>query len=1059
METNRESVSGLELEAMDAIPSGVGVFDVTDSVINLKYLNDGFYRMIGARREDRTKFFGEGTINSVHPDDRAGLISEVRNAIREKRAFDYNFRNLDGNGEYIWIGIRAAHKPIGAHTERFYASYHDVDQYVSERNELRAYGKRLDSILGSIPGGVVMFYEMNGEIRLAYSNAGFYALHHGSEAYWSGQSKNPVDWLTEEDRHLFWDEFRSVKEKKKQQGSVVYRVIGEDGKRHWVSNQFCAAECMDGVQYYYASFIDMDKQLAAEQELLRDKQMYDDAAKSARLFIWSYDIVSHRLALMQSGYTKEATKKLGIPSVIENMPESLLPYILPEDHKAFVEAYHSIDRGADYAECEIRYRVKKQDAPQYEHIVLKRFCDAAGRMLAVYCYGQNVTEQRQREERFNRAYEKIDNPNSYGSFHLNLTKNWCGNGAAGKSRMKSVLELQKSGTVDGYFLAFSNLIADEKVRAEFYRRFNRELLLSQFERGTEQISIDYPVVHDDGSRHWREGFLSMMKNPNTGDIEAVTYSFDIDARKLDEFIVERLIHDHFDYIGIIHLAEKTFEFRSKRPSVRFGRIGEIYPYEECISYMHSVFERGDERRIFDETVSLDAILREMKNAGIYSASYLCTVKEKTRCVRLQYSWLEEAGGDILVFRTDNSEFYQKEQHQLALLENEKKAAEAANIAKTDFLSRMSHDIRTPLNGIIGMTYIAGRQKNPPETEDCLKKIDTSSKFLLGLVNDILDMSKAESGRMELHPEPYHLEDFRGYIDSVIRPLCDGKNQKLFYETHTVSGIVPEVDILRTNQIFFNLLSNAVKYTPEGGEIRVSVQAESRSADRVRITGKVKDNGIGISRNFQKVLFDPFTQEHRKDNSEARGTGLGLAIVKKIIDAMGGTISVKSTVGRGTEFTFSADCGCIREESGVRTEPQENAGDTLQVLQGKHVLICEDHPLNQEIVEALLREKGVLTDAAENGEAGVMHFSHSALNYYDAILMDIRMPVLDGYAATVKIRRLTRADAKNVPIVAMTADAFADDVKKCLEAGMNSHISKPIDPENLYRVLADTIKQK
>jgi PAS domain-containing protein len=371
----------MELEAMNEIPSGVGVFDATPSVIIMKYLNDGFYRMIGARREDRTRFFNEGTINSVHPDDRAGLISEAHASIREKRLFEYHFRNLDGKGEYVWIGIRASHKPVDEKTERFYASYYNVDQFVNEREELAAYGKRLDSILGSIPGGVAMFYEQNGEIRLAYSNAGFYALHHGSEEYWSKQSRNPVDWLTAEDRHIFRDEFRSVVQKKKKMGSVIYRVIGEDGKLHWISNQFCPAECLDGVQYYYASFIDMDKQLAAEQELMRDKQMYDDAAKSAKLFIWSYDINTHRASMMQGGYTQEAVQKIGLPQVIENLPDSLLPYIAQEDRDAFAEAYHSINAGAAYASCEFRYRTPQMETQQYERIILRRITDQDGSKL------------------------------------------------------------------------------------------------------------------------------------------------------------------------------------------------------------------------------------------------------------------------------------------------------------------------------------------------------------------------------------------------------------------------------------------------------------------------------------------------------------------------------------------------------------------------------------------------------------------------------------------------------------------------------------------------------
>ena len=399
-------------------------------------------------------------------------------------------------------------------------------------------------------------------------------------------------------------------------------------------------------------------------------------------------------------------------------------------------------------------------------------------------------------------------------------------------------------------------------------------------------------------------------------------------------------------------------------------------------------------------------------------------------------------------------FSNTKKRQALALAKAKQEAEDANKAKSDFLSRMSHDIRTPLNGIIGMTRIAQGETNSIQTADCLDKIDMSSKFLLGLVNEILDMSKAESGKLELHPEPYYADDFRGYINAVIQPLCDGKNQTLQFEVHTIDKVVPKLDILRINQVYFNLLSNAVKYTPEGGKIIVTVDEKITPENKDCITVSIRDNGIGMSEDFQKVLFNPFTQEHRDDNSEMRGTGLGLAIVKKIIDAMGGTITVKSKIGEGSEFTFTVCCDYVSENNTNRAaKVVVPTGNILEKLKGKHVLLCEDHPLNQTIAKALLKEKGVLVDIAENGQEGVTHFANSAINYYDAILMDIRMPVMDGLEATRQIRVLTRSDAKTVAIIAMTADAFEESMQEAKAAGMDDYVTKPIEPEKLYQALA------
>jgi len=1042
----------IKFEVLDEIPSGVGVFDVTDSIITMKYLNDGFYRMIGARREDRTRFFNQGTINSVYPEDRAGLLAEALLSIQEHRMFDFRFRNLDGSGKYIWIGIRASHKSVDEKTERFYASYYNVNRYMNERDELEAYGKRLDAILGNIPGGVVVFYEENSEIRIAYSNSGFYALHHGSREYWSKQSPNPVDWLTPEDRHLFWDEFRKLSSGEKSKGNVIYRINGEDGKLHWVANQFCQAGRVNGVLLYYASFTDMDDQISAEQVLQQDKLMYDDAAKTAKLIIWSYDIATKKATMMQSGYTEEICRKLHVPSVIENVVETIVPYVFPDDRDAFRSSYRAMNEGAEHAECEFRFQMPGQVSQQRERMVMKRVTDKSGHLLNVFCFGQNITEQKQKEIDYEQTLRQLDQAylHTLGSFHLNLTHNWCGDG---KSPLPFVLKQQESGTVDGYFQEFSKLIADEDIKKDFHERFERKLLLKEFEKGISKVSIEYPVIYEDGRHYWREGILFMLRNPKTGDVEGITYAVDIDYHKKNEFIMERIIHDHFDYIGIIHPKAGTFEFHSRRPWITYGKNGGIQSYAECTEFVSDMFIREDERCYFNETVSLNAIVRDMNANGMRTVTYLRTTEKNTECIRLQYCWLEKTGGDILVVRSDITESYQKEQSQISLLAEEKHAAEAANIAKTEFLSRMSHDMRTPLNGVIGMAYLAQQHDNPPFTADCLGKINISAKFLMSLINNILDMAKVESGSIELHYEPCPVGEFNEYIDAVIRPLCRERNQSFVMNEDVDVRNVPLADKGCMNQVIFNLLSNAVKFTPEGGTITYNIRAREISKKRIEIEHQISDTGIGISREFQKRLFEPFTQEGRDDSSERRGSGLGLSIVKKFVDLMGGTISVNSEVGQGTTFIVKMQFDTVRMDSPAASAvPGETEEKNISDITGMHVLLCEDHPLNQEIARAMLEGKGAIVRIEEDGQKGVDEFRRSPIGYFDCILMDLRMPVMDGLRAAEVIRAADRPDADTVPIFAMTADAFSDDIQKCLDAGMNGHIAKPINPDKLFEVL-------
>jgi signal transduction histidine kinase/CheY-like chemotaxis protein len=399
------------------------------------------------------------------------------------------------------------------------------------------------------------------------------------------------------------------------------------------------------------------------------------------------------------------------------------------------------------------------------------------------------------------------------------------------------------------------------------------------------------------------------------------------------------------------------------------------------------------------------------------------------------------------------------QRQNAALAAEKNRAEQADKAKSEFLSRMSHDIRTPLNGIIGLTYLAQEKNTSPEVADDLRKIDTSSKFLLSLINDILDMSKAEASKIELHLEPYPIEDFKAYLAAVFVPLCEQRNLS-FQETYSLApDRIPVLDKLRMNQIVFNLLSNAVKFTNPGGSITFAINEQALDDGQIAIEIVVSDNGIGMSQEFQKTIFNPFSQEERGlTQTDHPGTGLGMAITKKLIDIMGGSISVQSEVNQGSTFKVHLKAGSVSKEEFEASRPQPPLENDpgLVSLKGKRILVCEDNALNQQIIMALLKDKGMEPVLANNGKIGLEDFQKAKPFFFDAVLMDIRMPVMDGYTAAKEMRSSLREDAKTTPILAMTADAFSEDVSKAIASGMDGHLAKPINPSLLYEALARAI---
>lgn len=550
-----------------------------------------------------------------------------------------------------------------------------------------------------------------------------------------------------------------------------------------------------------------------------------------------------------------------------------------------------------------------------------------------------------------------------------------------------------------------------------------------------------------------------------------------------------------------------------------------------------------------------------------------------------YMALGSCGVILLALLLIFARYFQMSKEQMQALEESRKLAEHASKSKSEFLSNMSHDIRTPMNAIVGMTAIAvANMDNPQQVNNCLKKITLSSRHLLGLINDVLDMSKIESGKMTLNEELVSLREVMDSIVSIVQPQIKSKRQHFNIFIHDISAEDVCCDGVRLNQVILNLISNAVKFTPEEGDIRVAMYEEPspKGNDYIRIHFHVKDNGIGMSEEFQSEIFESFTREDRKRVHKTEGTGLGMAITKYIVDAMGGSIEVKSKQGEGTEFHIILDFKIATEkekdmhlpncdmlvvddnkqlcesvvqslesigisaewtmdgESAIRMaherhqgnedyqfilldwklpgmdgidtakEMRKQLGDNVPILlisaydwgeieqearnagitgfiskplfkstlyyglkpytetiqseteeeeenivnphlEGKRILLAEDNELNWEVASELLQELGLILDWAENGKICVDKFKESAPGFYSAVLMDIRMPVMNGYEATMAIRSMEREDS-HIPIIAMTADAFSEDVKRCLDCGMNAHAAKPIDIKEIARLL-------
>ena len=405
---------------------------------------------------------------------------------------------------------------------------------------------------------------------------------------------------------------------------------------------------------------------------------------------------------------------------------------------------------------------------------------------------------------------------------------------------------------------------------------------------------------------------------------------------------------------------------------------------------------------------------------------------------------------IVLFK-NTSDFHEKEQQEKARLQMAYEEADSENRAKTEFMNRMSHDIRTPINGIMGMVDIIRKNRDDREkVDDSLDKIQLSTRHLLELVSDVLDMSKLEAGMFEIHEDVFDMNELMDEVAALVDAQLVESSITHCKHRSNIQHTALKGSSLQLRRIMVNLLSNAIKYNKSNGTIDTYAEELSCDGTTVWYEFKIVDTGIGMSEEFIKEqLFKPFTQEKNDARTLYRGTGLGMSIVKALLDKMGGSIEVESQLGEGSTFTFRLPFKV--DENAIETKKEEQSSGE-QKLEGKQILLVEDNEINMEIAEFYLKELGIVVDKAWNGKEAIDKFEESAPGTYDLILMDIMMPVMGGREAARRIRTLERPDAETVRIYAMTAQVSSESVHKCLASGMNGHIAKPIDESKLREIL-------
>ena len=451
----------------------------------------------------------------------------------------------------------------------------------------------------------------------------------------------------------------------------------------------------------------------------------------------------------------------------------------------------------------------------------------------------------------------------------------------------------------------------------------------------------------------------------------------------------------------------------------------------------------DDRERFMGTFYREKVMSILERDKIFTMKYRLVFGDTPVWVSMKATLLEDNDGRHLIIGTNNIEAQMERE-----AEYQRRVREARTSARNDFLANMSHDIRTPMNAIVGYTNIAKSNKHKPETvADALDKIGSSSHYLLSLINDILDISKIESGKMQISYGPCDLAALFRRIEDITALQAKKKSLVINYCYDNICHYQVITDELRIEQIIINIVSNAIKYTPPGKTVDLIVEEVPSPGGKNKYRFIVRDTGIGIKEDYMPHIFESFTREERTTVNRIQGTGLGLAITAKIVEMMGGTISVKSKLGEGSEFTVELELEPLETDSQANADNSENID-----LAGHRILLVEDNAINAEIARMILEQYGAEVQQAENGKIGLEALQEKGPGYYDAVLMDIQMPVMNGFEATKAIRALGGAYATALPIIAMSANAYDEDVRDCLAAGMNGHIAKPFNPDELMRIL-------
>lgn len=1002
-------------------------------------INDATIQYLGYDSEDELLSASDGLyLNLFHPDDKTRFSENMADSLYQDENFlNLVFRLRKKNGNYIWVTASGQRALDSDGQYKIFGVVQDITKEVTASLNLTRKNGEINNLIDAIEGGTATYIYKDKKLSLlSYSSGVKNLASRSKEEYACLMGTDPFALIYEGNHDRIQKVLLTAINDKKSH-TVYYRIKAVDGSHPWISNTFRVIGEVNDCPIVHTVFSNITERQKSYTAILdmSDRVIYISNIDTYEL------LYVNKKACEFAGKSKDSCVGRTCYEWIKNRFEPCSDCHMHRLNEEETGSYETYDLQKERWHNVYGKRIKWNEF------------NAIVEFISDISTQKNIEEKLRQEqsflqERYNKA---LDDEQNLGNeqmaiIRFNLTKKYIERYV---DHFVSRLELDiyegmtLSESRNTFLLSAGN---NDETKQHLEKLFNSDLQES-YRKSTKLLTFTGKFSRRNGVDLWMKVTTRLRLHPTTYDLIAFVSIKDATYQNLISLVLSTTAFSWCDYVAALETVNWRYILFSSRiiPDEFYSG----YFQEDMKKYLK--YNKIDNVESIMTKLSKENILKELAHSNEYVIQYINNFDGKPHNKLLRLSKLPNLDNVLAISSLDITDFLKTEKESKDKIETALLQANKANNAKTEFLARMSHDMRTPMNGIKGMLALAMKSNRIAEIKEYLKKAELSSDLLLRLMNDVLDTSKIEKEQLSFVYEPYSLNDSLKLMDIFIKPLCDEKHIHYTLETTDNKNYILLTDKARLNQIYMNLLSNAVKFTPIGGEISLKNEIINETPTHLTYRIYIKDNGIGISDNFIPHLFEPFTKEARAGYEHLGGTGLGLSITKGLVDALGGTISAESEVNKGTQFTLE-----FTMEKCDEIKPMLSDENPLK-LRGLHILIVEDNEINMIVAQLLLEDVGMITSIARNGQEAVELFEKSLPNTFDAILMDIRMPVIDGLEATRRIRAQKRIDAKQIPILAMSANAYEQDFYQSLQAGMNEHLSKPIEPKILYQVLQKHIQ--